>query len=158
MAARRLPLKSDYRFYFHQDKGRSTSIDKDVFSPHLDPVTIDSHGRVLLHLPGRDVVFPTVPGAGHDGSVQDPLPERPAPVQAGIVNGVVFAPDVRQGYRLAFHLELPDRPRCDFIGLCRSRERHRDLLPGIGKCPTKETWSSSQNVIPRAAGNRGMIM
>src|SRR5438132_9200675 len=71
MAARRLPLKSDYRFYFHQDKGRSTSVDKDVFSPHLDRVAIDSHGRVLLHLPGRDVVFPAMPGASHDGSVQD---------------------------------------------------------------------------------------
>src|SRR2546429_6775978 len=82
MAARRLPLKSDYRFYFHQDKGRSTSVDKDVFSPHLDRVAIDSHGRVLLHLPGRDVVFPAMPGASHDGSVQDSLAERPAPVQA----------------------------------------------------------------------------
>src|SRR5437899_1877178 len=77
MAARRLPLKSDYRFYFHQDKGRSTSVDKDVFSPHLDRVAIDSHGRVLLHLPGRDVVFPAMPGASHDGSVQDSLAERP---------------------------------------------------------------------------------
>src|SRR6266568_5654497 len=104
-------------------------IHKNILAPHLDFVAIHSHSWVLLDLPRSDVILPAMPRAGHHRSVQDSLSQRPAPMQASVVNRVVFPPHIRQGYGFAFHLEFPDRSWRDLIRLSRPHERHRLLFP-----------------------------
>src|SRR6266849_10293909 len=65
-----------------------------------------------------------MPGAGHHTAIHNPLPERPAPMQAGVVDCVEFAPHIGNRNRLAFHVKLPDRSRRDFIRLRCPRKRH----------------------------------
>src|SRR5207245_8376357 len=94
-------------------------IHKNVFTPDLDRIAIHAHRRVLLDLPRSDVILPAMPRAGHHRSVQDSLSQRPAPMQASVVDRVVFPPHVRQGYGFAFHLEFPYRSWRDLIRLSR---------------------------------------
>src|SRR6266436_5675181 len=65
-----------------------------------------------------------MPRTSHDVPVHDPLAQRPAPMQAGIVDGIELAAHIGQGNGFALHLKLANRSRRDFIRLCSSRKRH----------------------------------
>src|SRR5689334_11718509 len=101
-----------------------SSVYKYILAANLDFIAIHTHCRVLLDLPRGDVVLPAMPWAGHDRSFQDSLPQRSAAVQASVVNRVVFPADIRQGYRLAFHLKFPDRTGRDFVCFRSSHKTH----------------------------------
>src|SRR5207302_6815250 len=83
-----------------------------------------THRWVLADLTGRHVVLPPMPRASHNVLVHDALAQRPAAMQAGIVDSMELAPYIGQGNRFAFHLELSNRSRRDFVRLCCSRKRH----------------------------------
>src|SRR5712691_1505733 len=65
-----------------------------------------------------------MPRAGHHVAVHNSLAKRPPAVQAGIVDGIELATNVRQGDRFTLDLELPDRPRSNLIRLRGPRKRH----------------------------------
>src|ERR1700731_804409 len=65
-----------------------------------------------------------MPRASHYVSVHNTLAQRPATMEAGIVDGIELAPDICQSNRFALHLKLSNRSRSDFIRLCCSRKRH----------------------------------
>src|SRR6266853_6382551 len=116
--------------YYQHFAGKLADIDKNIFPPNLHSVAIHADRGVLPDLAGGHVVLPSVPRAGHDLPVHDALTERPAPVEAGIVDGIELATDIGQRNGFALNLKLPDRSRRDFIGLCCSRKRHLLLSPG----------------------------
>src|SRR5215472_733536 len=103
------------------------SVHKNIFAPDLDLVAIDTYGWVLYDLSCRNIVLPAVPGAGHHVSAHSPLPKRPAPMEASVVNGVVFAADIGQSHSFPFNLELADSTRRNLIRFCRSYQRHQFL-------------------------------
>src|SRR6266571_5008163 len=105
------------RFIFREILSPLPSIYEDVFAPDLDSIAIPSHRRVLLYLPRSHIILPAVPGTGNDIPLQNPLPERPTPMKAGIVDGIELAPDIGQRDGLAFHMKLTDRSGRDFIDL-----------------------------------------
>src|ERR1700694_3477524 len=65
-----------------------------------------------------------MPWASHFVSVHNSLAQRPAPMEACIVDGIELAGHICQGNRFALHLKLSDRSRCDFICFRCSRKRH----------------------------------
>src|SRR5713101_826006 len=99
-------------------------IHENVISANLKGVAIHPHRWVLGNLAGGHIVLPAMPRAGHDVPVHDPLAQRPAPMQAGIVDGVELAAHIGKGNGFALHLKLPDRSRRDFVRLCCSRKPH----------------------------------
>src|SRR5712691_9787298 len=99
-------------------------VDEDVFSADLQGIAIHAHGGVLADLAGGYVVLPAVPGTRHYRAIHYPLAQRPAPVQAGIVDGVELSGNIGQGNGLAFHLKLPDRSRRNFIRFRCSHKPH----------------------------------
>src|SRR5260370_26165814 len=101
--------------------GNSGGIDENVFSANLKRVAIHPYCRVLADFAAGHVVLPAVPWARDSLPVHDPLAQRPAPVQAGIVDGVKLAPHIRQGNCFALDLKFSNRTRPDLILLCFSR-------------------------------------
>src|SRR5215472_18749510 len=109
---------------FNKIAWKLTCIHENIFAANFHWIAVHSYRRVLHHFARRHVVLPSMPRTGHTCTVKDPLAQRPAPVQASIVDSVVFAVNIRQSYRLAFHLEFSNSSRSDFVGLCGPRERH----------------------------------
>jgi hypothetical protein len=73
------------------------------FHQHVFPLDLDGKaphpfvGERAEGCPGPDVEFRVVPGAGDDHSHQRALPQRPAFVGAGVVDGVEGAGHVEEG-------------------------------------------------------------
>src|SRR6266852_444455 len=101
-----------------------TGVNENIFTPDFYAVAIHPYGWVLADFACRYIVLPPVPRAGHHVAVHHSLPQRPAPVQAGIVDGVELAANVRQGNRLALDLELSNRSWSKLIRLRCPRKRH----------------------------------
>ena len=129
-------LGADQMSIFRQNKSNwfifniltvAIGVHKNVFPANLDAVAINTHSRVLADLTRGDVVLPPMPRAGNYVLVHDPLAQRPAPVQAGIIDGIELAPHVGQSNRFALYLELSDRSRRDFVRFRCSRKRHLRL-------------------------------
>src|SRR5882762_11798238 len=100
------------------------SVHENIFSANLNGVAIHAHRWVLANLAGGHVILPAMPRAGHFVAVHNSLAQRPASMQAGIVDGVELAADICEGNRFALHLKLSDRSRRDFIRFRCSRKRH----------------------------------
>src|SRR5258708_13055792 len=97
---------------------------EDFVSPNLKRIAIDPHGRVLANLACGHGVLPTVPRAGNNITLERPLSQGPAPMQAGIVDRVKVSPDVGYSNGLALHLKFLDRARGNFFRLPPPRKRH----------------------------------
>src|SRR5262249_26245248 len=78
-------------------------LDGDQNRPALELhlVALDTRGVVVEVGARGHVVLPAVPGAGHDGALELTFTERPAAVQAGVVDGVEGARPVEKGDLLA---------------------------------------------------------
>src|SRR5882672_2804435 len=114
-----------------------TGVNENIFTADLYAVAIHPHGWVLADFASSYVVLPPMPRAGHHVAVHHSLPQRPAPVQAGIVNGVELTANVRQGDRFALDLELANRSRCNLIRLRSPRKRHLLPSPPASLCPLR---------------------
>ena len=85
-----------------------TRFDPEIFTPHFNRIGFDGHSLVRDQFSGRNVVLPTVPWAGYRNSLKKPLAERPASVEAGIVDGIELIADIGDRDCEAIHLELPN--------------------------------------------------
>src|SRR5260370_42628195 len=111
-------------------------IHENVTSAILKGVAIPPHRWVLGNLAGGHIVLPAMPRAAHEAPVPDPLAQRPAPMQAGIVDGVELAAHIGKGNGFALPLKLPDRSRRDFVRLrCSSKPHLVDSLLFPPLCP-----------------------
>src|SRR5262245_7544163 len=119
-----------------------TSLHLDQYLPVLDPSRVagDLELSVDHVLSRRDVESPAVPGAGHLLALEETLPERPPPVQAGVADRVENAGYVEDGQGLARDRDLPGLAgRQVAHGHCPLVLRHpRSLRPPP---PTVETIS-----------------
>src|SRR5262249_61769959 len=95
-----------------------SDFDLHVGADHAYAVTSDVlRCRSLDDRAGRYVEDRTVPGARHLVAVNSAVRQRPTPMSAGVVQGVISAPDVEQ--REALPLDL------DELGLSRCEVTHR---------------------------------
>src|SRR5712692_9849477 len=104
--------------------GGLAEVHEDIFAAHLDRVGLHAHGGVYSHFSGGDVVLPAVPRAGDGFVFELTLAQRPAAVQAGVVDRVELAVHVGQRDGLAIHLEFADGPGGDFVFLRGTQESH----------------------------------
>src|SRR5580698_3701182 len=69
----------------------SAQIDENFARPQLRRIAGHSHSRVLHRLATRHIELPRVPGACNNFTLEISLAQRPAPVQAGVIDGVIGA-------------------------------------------------------------------
>src|SRR6266581_2230491 len=109
-------------------KSELTGIHENVFSANLNGVAIHPHRWILPNLAGDNIILPAMPRTRHHISVHNTLPQRPATMQTGIVDGIELAAYICQGNCFALHLKLSDRSGRDLIRLRCSHERHLSSL------------------------------
>src|SRR6202011_3278256 len=77
----------------------SAGIDPKVFAAYFNRIGFNAYRLIHHQLTGRDIILPDMPGTRHCHSMELPLPEWPSAMQAGIMDGVEFIPDIRNGQR-----------------------------------------------------------
>src|SRR6185503_18040571 len=98
-----------------------------------DLIGFDFRGRIVDADTGRDIELPAVPWAGHDARFQLPFPERPTPVQAGVVNDMELPLNVEDGQGLAVDLGDQAMTRLHIVDACDTYELpHRFCL--LSRC------------------------
>src|SRR6266403_1466814 len=126
-----------------------TGVNENILTTDFYAVAIHPHGRVLADFACRYIVLPPMPRAGHHVAVHYSLAQRPAPVQAGIVDGVELAVNVCQGDRFAFDLELSNRSQSNLIRLRSPRKRHLLPSPPASLCPLRPFPYIPSSPVPR---------
>jgi hypothetical protein len=85
----------------------------------------------LRDFPGGDIIFPAMPWARDDFIGKHSLTERPATMEASVVNGVEFAPYVCKRNGGAVELEFADGSRRDFVRFRGTYEGHFRCAPWV---------------------------
>src|ERR1700687_4060434 len=116
--------KCNITYLFSMCYNHLACIHENIFSTNFNGVAIHAHSWILANLARGHVVLPAMPRTSQYVSVHNTLAQRPAAMEAGIVDGIELAADICQGYRFALYLKLSNRSPRDFIRLCCSRKRH----------------------------------
>jgi len=95
-----------------------TSINPNIVTTDFDSVGFNPYHLIHHQFTGGHVILPAVPGTGYGHSVEFPLPQRPASVQASVMDGVKLVSNIRDGKSQAVDLKFPDRTRWNFVLPC----------------------------------------
>jgi len=105
-----------------------TYIYVDVVASNLNGIALHTHRRISGQLPGSHVVFPTVPRTYDYLTFQLTFAQRPASMQAYVIDCKQFTFHVGQRDVLPVYIELADRSRRYFVLLSCPQESHRAIL------------------------------
>src|SRR5580704_14965104 len=99
-------------------------LDEYVIPFDFKRIALYSHGGICQGLPGSHVILPAVPGAGNNFSRQFALAERPAAMQASIIDGEELPFHIRDRHGSPVHLKLANRPSRNIILTSSPQKRH----------------------------------
>ena len=125
-------------------------LNKDVIPFNFKRIALNPHRRIRQGLPGRHVILPAMPGASYNFPRQFALAQRPAAMQASIIDREKLALNIRDCHGSPIHLKLPNRPSRNIVLTSSPQKRHQNppVAPASLPASYERKPSQKQNSSP----------